>query len=84
MQALEAVYANAGFLLCGLALVMPQIDEGKLSIPFPVDKGELSTNAYRVAFRPEALRRSATAKFRDWLLQQASETTAQLEAVTQG
>lgn len=82
VQALEAVYANAGLLVCGLALVLPQIEAGKLSIPFPVDKGQQSQNAYRVTFRPDALRRSATAKFRDWLLQQAEVTRAQLGSVT--
>ncbi len=81
VQALEAVYANAGFVVCGLALVWPQIEENKLSLPFPVDKGERSKNAYRVSFREDALRRSATAKFRDWLLEQAHATRAQLEAI---
>lgn len=79
VQALEAVYANAGLLICGLALVQPQIDDGRLSIPFPIEKGERSSNAYRVSFRPDALRRAATAKFRDWLLEQALETRSSLE-----
>lgn len=80
VQALEAVYANAGLLVCGLALVEPQIKDGRLSIPFAVDKGQWSANAYRVSFRPEALRRAATAKFRDWLLDEAGSARANLES----
>jgi LysR family glycine cleavage system transcriptional activator len=80
VQALEAVYANAGLLVCGMALVEPQIEEGRLSIPFPLEKGEWSANAYCVSFRPEALRRAATQTFRDWLLDQAGATRARLDS----
>lgn len=81
VQALEALYANAGLLVCGLALVTPQVNAGELTLPFPVEKGQQSANAYRVSFREDALRRSATAKFREWLLQQADVTRTHLQSV---
>ncbi len=84
MHALEAVYANAGLLVCGLALVKGQINEGTLSRPFPIEQGEWSTNAYRASFRQNALRRANIEQFRAWLLNEAQETQAELERLTGG
>ena len=78
MHALEAVYADSGFLICGLALIKPIVDDGRLTTPFPVEEGAWSSNAYRAAFRPSARRREQTDRFRDWLLQNARETRAEL------
>ncbi len=82
MHALEAVYANAGFLICGSALLKPQLDDGKLALAFPASQGEWSKNAYRVSFQPSALRRSAIARFRDWLLAEARTTLDDLHRLT--
>ncbi len=78
VQALEAIYSNAGFIVCGLALVQEQINEGKLSLPFPITQGEWSEYAYRVTFRESALRRSQIGQFREWLLAEANMTRQQL------
>ena len=78
MHALEAVYANAGLLVCGVGLVKPKIDAGKLSLPFPVAQGEWSKNAYHVRFQPTVLRRNATARFREWLLDEARKTSDEM------
>ena len=82
MQALEAVYANAGLVVCGVSLVGPQLQQGKLSLPFPITHGEWSKNAYRASFQPAALRRTATARFRDWLLEEAARTSHALQELT--
>ena len=82
MHALEAVYANAGLLVCGLALVKGQIDEGTLSQPFPIGQGEWSKNAYRVGFRESALRRTNIVQFREWLLAEANDTQQELRRLT--
>lgn len=82
MHALEAVYANAGLIVCGLALVKDKIDNGTLSRPFPIEQGEWSKNSYRVRFRDSALRRANIVQFRDWLLAEARETQAGLEQLT--
>jgi len=79
MHALEAVYANAGLIVCGLALVKDQIDNGTLSRPFPIEQGEWSKNAYRVSFRQSALRRVNIEQFREWLLAEAQESKAELD-----
>lgn len=78
VHALEAVYANAGLLICGVSLVAPQIDDGRLSLPFPVAEGEWTRNAYCVSFRPETLRRTAVERFREWLLAEAAKTSDEI------
>lgn len=82
MHALEAVYANAGLLVCGIALLKPQLDDNRLSLPFPISHGEWSRNAYMVSFQPAALRRPATARFREWLLKEAGKTSNELRQQT--
>lgn len=79
LHALEAVYANAGLLVCGAALVKQQLDDGKLSLPFPVTHGSWSRNAYCAHFRESALRRQKIQQFREWLLSTSRETRAELE-----
>ncbi len=84
MRALEAVYANAGLMVCGLSLVKDQIDDGALSRPFPIEQGEWSKNAYRASFRQNALRRANIEQFRAWLLAEAQETQAELNRLAVG
>ena len=81
MHALEAVYADSGFLVCGRSLVQPMLDDGRLQAPFSESEGAWSRNAYRVSFRHDALRREQTERFRNWLLGKASETQAELQNV---
>lgn len=73
-HALEAVYADSGFIVCGLALVQPKLDDGLLEIPFTIEKGEWSNSAYRISFRHGARRRNSIERFRTWLLYEAKET----------
>ena len=81
IHALEAVYADSGFLICGLALIKPKVASGLLTIPFPVAKGEWTGNAYRVTFRPGSLRRDPIERFRTWLLAQAEQTNRDLKKI---
>ncbi len=79
ISALEAVYSNAGLIICGLALIQPQINDGKLSLPFPISQGEWSGHPYRIAFTESALRRSQSNEFRNWLISEASATQENIE-----
>lgn len=72
--ALEAVRANAGLTICGLALLGPSIDDGTLSLPFPITTGEWTAHAFQARFRPDALLRPQVKRFREWLLSQAAVT----------
>jgi LysR family glycine cleavage system transcriptional activator len=79
-HALEAVYANAGLMICGLSLVLPEVERGNLSLPFDIDKGRWTSAAYHVSFRADRLRRASVDRFRGWLLEQAAETLGRIQA----
>lgn len=72
--ALEAVRANAGLTLCGLALLSSQIDDGTLSLPFPISTGQWTDHGFQARFRPDALLRPQVKRFREWLAGQARVT----------
>jgi LysR family glycine cleavage system transcriptional activator len=72
--ALEAVRANAGLIICGLALLGPYVDDGTLSLPFPVSTGQWTDHGFQARFRPEALLRPQVKRFRSWLVAQATIT----------
>ena len=82
MHALEAVYAGAGFIICGLSLIMSQLNAGSLSLPFPIAEGALSKNAYCVRFRADSLKHSAVQNFREWLLAESRLTTKKMAEMT--
>ena len=83
VHALEAVFADSGFMICGIALVRNLLDAGRLTTPFAAAMGALSTNAYRVTFR-ERPHREALARFRDWLLAEAGVTRDDLQVFIAG
>lgn len=85
LHALEAVYANSGFLICGLGLTQTKIKEGHLTTPFPIEQGQWSRHSYRIEFQHNSLQRKQTEIFRDWLLGQAETSKRELqELVGQG
>jgi LysR family glycine cleavage system transcriptional activator len=78
VRALESVYADAGLLLCGLAMVEPLVKEGRLSAPFPLSQGAWTGCTYRVCFRETSLRRKQIIRFRSWLMEQSATTAESL------
>jgi LysR family glycine cleavage system transcriptional activator len=80
--ALEAVGANAGVALCGLALLREIIDRGELSFPFNISTGRWSAHAFQARFRPEALARPQVKGFRQWLLAEAMATREWLSNIS--
>jgi LysR family transcriptional regulator, glycine cleavage system transcriptional activator len=72
--ALEAVRANAGLTICGLALLAPYIEDGSLNLPFPVSTGQWTEHVFQARFRPDALFRPQVKRFREWLVGQAAVT----------
>ena len=78
VHALEAVFADSGFILCGLALIAPMLDDARLEIPFPIVEGDWTTHAYSLASSHESRRREQTERFRLWLLEQAALTRDEL------
>ena len=76
--ALDAVLANAGLTLCGLALLAPYIEDGSVSLPFPTSTGRWTAHVFRARFRSDALLRPQVKRFREWLAGQAGMTRAWL------
>ncbi|MEL7374308.1 MAG: hypothetical protein AAGJ36_07580, partial [Pseudomonadota bacterium] len=74
LQAMEAVRADAGFMLCGLSLVHAEVARGSLLMPFGTQEGCWAKHPFEARFRPVSLKRSALAHFRDWLLAEARAT----------
>lgn len=72
--AIDAVMANAGFAMCGIALLGEAIDAGRLCLPFPLSTGRRTSHAFQVRFRAETLQRPQVRRFRQWLLDKAAET----------
>jgi LysR family transcriptional regulator, glycine cleavage system transcriptional activator len=72
--AFEAIRANAGLTICGLALLGPYIDDGTLSLPFPVSTGQWTDHAFQARLRPDALLRPQVKRFREWLAEEAAAT----------
>src|SRR5215469_1829752 len=72
--ALEAVRADAGLTICGLALLGPSIDDRTLSLPFPLSTGQWTDHAFQAYFVPNALLRPQVKRFREWLLSEAVVT----------
>ena len=77
--ALEAVRADAGLTLCGLALIAEVLDDGTVSMPFPLSTGRWTSHAFQARFRADSLVRSQVRRFRHWLSQEAEKTRAGLE-----
>jgi LysR family transcriptional regulator, glycine cleavage system transcriptional activator len=78
---LEAVLADAGIAICGLALLTAQIDAKTLSLPFPISSGRWTSHAFGARFRADALARPQIRRFQAWLLEEAAKTAAWLAAI---
>jgi LysR family glycine cleavage system transcriptional activator len=78
----EAVLANAGFTLCGMALVSALFDSGRLSLPFSAATGSWTGHAFQARFRSDALARPQVRRFREWLAAEADVTRQWLASAT--
>lgn len=80
--ALEAVLADAGLAICGLALIADFIDSGRLSLPFAISTGAWTGHAFQARFRGEAHMRPQLRRFRRWLLDESAATSEWLSRKT--
>jgi LysR family glycine cleavage system transcriptional activator len=77
---LDAVTANAGLALCGLALLAPDLEEGRLRLPFPTSSGRWTSHVFQARFRQQQMSRPQAQRFRAWLLAEAQRTADWLES----
>jgi len=76
------VAADAGLALCGLALLAPMIDDGAITLPFPMTTGARTSHLLQARFGGEATARPQPRRFRQWLLGEAETTRAWLTTTT--
>lgn len=72
--AVDAVLADAGLAICGLALLRDAVEGGGIVLPFPKSTGSWTTHVYQARFRAETLLRPQVRRFRAWLLKEAEDT----------
>jgi LysR family glycine cleavage system transcriptional activator len=81
---LEAVRADAGLTLCGVALISEGLDDGTLSLPFSLATGCWTDHAFQARYRPDAVARPQVRRFRQWLAEEARTTRDWLERRVEG
>ena len=77
--ALDAVRQNVGFLVCGLSLVLNDLESGTIVLPLPVSEHLAAPNPYRLRIREDAAHRPQLQKFIDWLRDEAAATQRKIE-----
>lgn len=74
--ALDAVAADAGVTLGGLALLREPLEAGDIGLPYPLDTGRWTAWAFTARYRPDADARRHVQRFRAWLAEEARATAA--------
>ena len=60
---LKAVRQDVGFLICGLSLLLQDLKDGTVVLPFPMSEHLKSPHPYRLQIRPDAAHRPPIQKF---------------------
>lgn len=77
--AIQSVQLDAGFLVCGLSLLLHDLDGGSVVLPFPSALHLVAPHPYRIRLRAEAANRPQTQRFVDWLRGEAKETDRRIK-----
>jgi len=83
VPALDAVLADAGICLCGIALLEDALEASAISLPYAVSTGAMTNHAF-VAHFPAAASANHphVQRFRNWLAMEAAGTHTWLRHVT--
>lgn len=81
--ALRAIGAgsDAGLLICGLSLILSEINTGALKMPFDIAEGAWAGFAYHLHDIEETNIRRQLTIFQDWLLEKAKATNNELSLI---
>jgi len=71
---LQAIASDAGFMICGLALISDKVEKGEVVLPFEVGKGAWTSHAFHARYRRDAMVRSQIKCFRQWLMDESRKT----------
>lgn len=77
--ALEAVRQNVGFLVCGLSLVLQDLDAGSIELPFPIAEHLTAPHPYRLRTRADSVNRPQIQRFIGWLRDEANDTRRKID-----
>ena len=78
VRAVDAVLADAGLTICGLALLREHIENDSLTFPFSVGSGKWTSHGFLARFRSDALARPQVRRFRQWLAEESRVSAAWL------
>jgi LysR family glycine cleavage system transcriptional activator len=81
---LDAVEADAGLTICGLALILERVSGGRIRLPYPAESGLWTGHAFVARFRQDAAPRPHIRRFREWLAEEGNSTAAALARVAAG
>lgn len=78
-HALEAVRQNVGFLVCGLSLVLQNLEQQSIVAPFPMSHHITAPFPYKIQLRPDGEKRPQIQRFVAWLHNRADETQRDID-----
>lgn len=79
--AMDAVRQNVGFFMCGLSLILQDLKDGTVVLPFPLSEHLTSPHPYRLQVRPDAANRPQVQRFVTWLRAEVKETARDINAM---
>ena len=80
--AMEAVRQNVGFLICGLSLLLLELETGSIVLPFPMSEHLPATYPYRLRTRTDSVHRPQIQRFITWLRDEAKDTQHMIDRLT--
>jgi LysR family glycine cleavage system transcriptional activator len=72
---IDAVAADAGIALCGLALLSEAVDDGRIVPAYPASTGCETGHAFTARYRQQTSPNRALEQFRTWLREEAGQTS---------
>ena len=83
VPALDAILADAGICLCGIALLQEQLLSGAIALPYPITTGLLTGHTFAAHFpQTTNARRPQIERFQSWLASEAAVTASWLNRAT--
>ena len=79
--ALDAILANAGVGLIGLALLGDRLESGVVAAPYPIETGRWTDHGFVARFRADSGGRRHIQHFRHWLAEESEQTAAELRRI---
>ena len=79
--ALKAVRENVGFLVCGLSLMLQDLEAKTVVHPFPISQNIVAPFPYRVRMSAKAETRPQVQRFVEWLELESRETQRKIDVL---